>query len=103
MELIKPLIALVPTSTLLAGSIVLIVRERTVCSFLQLLGAGCLVVVALAHISESLRVFPWMRWGFEDSPGHYLNLLSAVLGLTLFPAAYLAQTLRSTRGQRGRR
>jgi len=36
-----------------------------------------------------------MRWGLEDSPGHYLDLVSAILGLTLFPAGYLAHALRS--------
>jgi ABC-type amino acid transport system permease subunit len=95
MELITPLLALVPTSVLLAGSIGLFVRRRTVCTFVQLLGAACLIVVVFTHISESLHLFPWMRWGLEDSPGHYLDLVSAILGLTLFPAGYLAHALRS--------
>jgi hypothetical protein len=30
-------------------------------------------------------LFPFMRWGEEDSAGHYLDLSSAVLGVTLFP------------------
>jgi len=30
-----------------------------------------------------------MHWGAEHSAGHYLDLSSAVLGLTLFPAVYL--------------
>ena len=58
-------------------------------SFLQLLGAGCLMVVVLAHICEALHLFPWMRWGSEHSVGHYLDLWSAVLGFTLFPVGYL--------------
>jgi hypothetical protein len=89
------LAALVPVCMLFAGSAVLFSRGKTVCSFLQLLGAGCLVMVVLAHVSETLRLFPWMHWGLEHSAGHYLDLGSAVLGLTLFPVGYLFHALRS--------
>jgi hypothetical protein len=34
---------------------------------------------------ERLHLFPSMHWGLEDSVGHYLDVSSAVLGLTLFP------------------
>ena len=63
------------------------------CSFLQLLGAGCLVIVVLSHVFEALHLFPWMHWGAERSVGHYLNISSAVLGLTLFPTGYLLHAL----------
>ncbi len=65
--LLKGLLALVPTSMLLAGSIVLFRSRRTVGSFLQLLGAGCLIVVALTHVFEALHLFLWMHWGLEGS------------------------------------
>jgi hypothetical protein len=68
-------------------------RDKTLYSFLQLLGAGCFVIVVLAHISEGLHMFPWMHWGLEHSAGHYLDLSSAVLGLTLFPTGYLLHSL----------
>jgi len=68
-------------------------RGKTVCSFLQLLGAGCLVIVVLSHVFEALHLFPWMHWGAERSVGHYLNISSAVLGLTLFPTGYLLHAL----------
>jgi hypothetical protein len=35
-------------------------KEKTVCSFLQLLGAACLAVVARTHICEALHLFSWM-------------------------------------------
>jgi hypothetical protein len=89
------LAALVPVCMPFAGSAVLFSRGKTVCSFLQLLGAGCLVMVVLTHVSETLRLFPWMHWGLEHSAGHYLDLGSAVLGLTLFPIGYLLHALRS--------
>ncbi len=85
----------IPVCMLLSGSVVLFRRSKTVCSFLQLLGAVCLVVVVLAHAAEALHVFPGMRWGLEDSVGHYLDFWSAVLGLALFPAGYLLHALRS--------
>jgi len=90
---LKALVALVPTCMLFSGSVVLFSRGKTVWSFLQLLGAGCLVVVALTHVSEALHLFPWMRWGLEDSLGHYLHLSSVALGLTLFPIGYLFHAL----------
>ena len=88
------LLALAPVSVLLAGSAILFLRGKTLASFLQLVGAGCLAVVALAHICEALRLFPWMHWGLAHSVGHYLNFWSGVLGLTLFPLGYLFHTLR---------
>jgi uncharacterized membrane protein len=86
---------LAPACVLLAGSAMLFSREKTVCSLLQLLGAGGLVVVAVTHVAEALRWFPWMRWGLEDGAGHYLDLVSAVLGLALFPTGYLFHALQS--------
>jgi len=58
-------------------------------SFLQLVGAGCLVIVVLIHISEAPNLFPRLHLGRENSVGHYLDFWSAVLGLTLFPLGYL--------------
>jgi hypothetical protein len=89
----KSLVALLPAGILFVGSVLLFLKERTLGSFLQPLGAGCLMVVVLAHICEALHLFPWMHWGAEHSVGHYLDLGSAVLGLTLFPIGYLLHAL----------
>ena len=91
--LAKALVALVPACMLLSGSIVLFFRGRTVWAFLQLLGAGFLVLVVLTHVSEALHLFAWMHWGLEHSVGHYLDLCSVILGLTLFPVGYLFHAL----------
>ena len=91
--LLKALVALVPAGILFVGSVLLLLRRRTLGSFLQLLGAGCLVVVVLTHLCEAIHLFPWMQWGEEHSVGHYLDLWSAVLGLTLFPIGYLLHAL----------
>lgn len=91
--LAKSLIAFLPACMLVFGSAVLFLRGKTVGSLLQLIGAGCLVVVILTHLCEALHLFPWMHWGSEHSLGHYLDLSSAVLGLTLFPIGYLLHAL----------
>jgi hypothetical protein len=91
--LFKAFVALVPACILFSGSVVLFSGKKSVRSFLQLLGAGCLVVVVLTHIFEALHLFPWMHWGLEHSVGHYLDLWSAVLGLTMFPVGYLLHAL----------
>ena len=66
-----------PACLLFSGSVVLFFRGKTVPSFLQLLGAGCLLVVVLAHVSEALHLFPWMQWGLPQSVGHYVDFWSA--------------------------
>ena len=95
--LLKGLVVLVPASMLFSGSVVLFFRGKSVCSLLQLLGAGCLVVVVLTHVCEALHLFPWMHWGLEHGVGHYLDFWSAVVGLTLFPVGYLFHALTSDR------
>jgi hypothetical protein len=92
--LAKALVALVPAGMLFVGSVVLFLRERTPGSFLQPLGAGFLVMVVLIHLCEGLHMFPAMDWGAKHSVGHYLDLWSAVLGLTLFPVGYLLHALK---------
>ena len=97
--LFKGLVALVPPTILFSGSVVLFFRGKTVCSLLQILGAGCLVLVVLTHVCEALHLFPWMQWGLEQSVGHYLDFWSAVLGLTLFPLGYLYHALTKRQAQ----
>ena len=87
--LLKTLVALVAVCMLFSGSAVMFFRGKTAPLFLQLFGAGCLLVVVATHIFEALHLLPWMRWGDEHGVGHYLDLGSALLGLTLFPLGYL--------------
>jgi succinate dehydrogenase/fumarate reductase cytochrome b subunit len=87
--LLKALVALLPTSVLLSASVVLFLKGKTMSSLLQLLGAGCLVMVMLTHVCEALQLFPWMHWGSEHGVGHYLDASSAALGIALLPLGYL--------------
>jgi len=91
--LAKSMIAFLPACMLLSGSALLFRRGKSVGSLLQLIGAGCLVIVVLTHLCEALYLFPWMHWGSEHSVGHYLDLSGAVLGLTLFLIGYLIHAL----------
>lgn len=93
LTLLKSLIALLPVGMVFFGSAILFSRGRSGRSLLQLLGAGCLVLVVLTHVAEALQLFPRMHWGDEHSVGHYLDLWSALVGLTLFPLGYLLHTL----------
>lgn len=51
------------------------------------IGVAFLLIVVLTHVAEHWRIFPGMGWGLPNSPGHYLDLSSAVLGVTFLLAA----------------
>ena len=93
--LLKALVASLPATALLFWSVAVFFRGRTVWSAVQLLGAGCLLMVVITHICEALQLLPWMHWGDEHSVGHYLDLSSAVLGVTIPPIGYLCQRRRT--------
>lgn len=96
--LVKSLLAFLPVSMLLAGSLNLVLNRKSFSALLQLSGAAFLTIVPLTHVCEALGLFPVMQWGQQHSAGHYLDFCSAVLGFTLFPLGYLFHTLRTTEG-----
>jgi uncharacterized membrane protein len=75
--------------TTFVASAIALVQERNAPSFIQLLGAGCLIIVVLAHVAERFDFLPSMGWGLPESIGHYVDLVSAVVGLMLLPVGYL--------------
>jgi O-antigen ligase len=81
------------------ASVVALAQERNAPSFMRLLGAGCLIMVVLAHVAERFDFFPSMGWGLPESTGHYVDLVSAVAGLILLPAGYLSETREMTRSR----
>jgi hypothetical protein len=101
--LFKALIALLPVSLLLSGSVIMWLRGKTSYQLIQLFGAGCLVVVVLTHVCEALHLLPGMHWGLEHSAGHYVDLAAAVLGVALFPVGYLLQALHQPNEGHSRR
>lgn len=85
----KAVILAVPVALVLRFSIARFARAKTLSTLLQLLGAGCLIIVVLTHVAEVLHVLPSMGWGEPHSVGHYTDLASAVLGTTLLIAAFV--------------
>jgi hypothetical protein len=61
------------------------------------LGVVCLIVVALTHVAEAFHIFPRMGWGLSDSPGHYLDLVSAMFGLPLLVAGLVVRAISRSR------
>jgi hypothetical protein len=57
---------------------------------LVIAGATCWLVVVLTHVAERWQAWPSMGWGQTGSPGHYLDLTSALAGAVFLLAAYLA-------------
>jgi hypothetical protein len=47
------------------------------------------LIVVLTHVAERFHLFPSMGWGLPDSPGHYLDLFSAIGGVALLLAAFV--------------
>jgi len=45
---------------LFSGSVFWFFRDKTGWALLQLIGAGCLLVVVLAYVAEALELFPSM-------------------------------------------
>jgi hypothetical protein len=85
----KAVVLTVPVALLLRVSVARFARAKTLSALLQLLGAGCLVIVVLTHVAEALHVLRSMGWGEPHSVGHYADLVSAVLGTTLLFAAFM--------------
>ena len=97
MTLVKAVGALIPVCLLITWSGILFARDKTPGRFLQALGAGCLLIDVLTHVAEALDLFAFMHWGEEQSLGHYLDLSSAVLGVTLLPLGYVVHALAKSR------
>ena len=63
---------------------------------LVLAGYGCLGVMILTHVAEALHLLPGMGWGLPNSPGHYLDLFSAIFGIVLLLVACIVRLLHRT-------
>ena len=61
----------------------------TIGRILLLSGSGFLILVVLTHVAKSFHIFPAMGWGLPNSAGHYLDLVSAILGCIFLPLGFL--------------
>lgn len=80
-------------AVIFAASSIRLARDRMASAAVQVVGASGLVMVVLAHLAETFRWLPAMGWGRPDSVGHYLDLVSAIMGVTLLLLGYLAGAL----------
>ncbi len=87
--LIKAVVASIAVAVIFWYAITMFAQRQTLWSAIQLTGAGGFAVVVVAHMCEALHLLPWFGWGEEHSVGHYIDLTSAILGLTLLPFGYL--------------
>jgi len=87
--LIKAAVASIPVTAIVSYAITAFARRRNVWAAVQLTGAAGLAVVVVAHVCEALHLLPWFGWGQDHSVGHYIDLSSAILGLTLLPVGYV--------------
>jgi hypothetical protein len=92
--LVRALVASLPGSMLLVASALAVKREASLGALLQLLGSGFLAIVVLTHFCEALGLLAWMNWGRQHSVGHYVDLASSILGVTLVPGGYLIRRSR---------
>ena len=65
-------------------------------------GYACLLVVVLTHVAERFSILPSMGWGLPDSPGHYLDLLSALTGIGLLLCGLAVRVRGAWKGASGR-
>lgn len=85
---------LVPILALLVASALSYRGHKTLPSLIQLIGASLLLVVVFAHLCEAFSILPSMGWGKERTPGHYLDLSSAVLGAVLLAVGSVLRIAR---------
>ena len=83
LTLLKALAGLILIGVLCASSTLTHRKKRSWSSAFQLAGGCFLLVVVASHICEALQLLAWMDWGAANSVGHYLDLVSAIAGVTL--------------------
>ncbi len=96
-KLFRPLLLLLPIGALFVWSLLSFAKTKTGLAFMQLIGAGLLVVVVATHICGALSLFSLMEWGAPHSAGHYLDLGSAILGVSLLSVVALLRLSNAKR------
>ncbi len=69
----------------------------TVGQIFLLLASACLLMVVLTHVAETFQVFPAMGWGLPNSVGHYIDLVSASLAITLLLLGFIIEMITRRR------
>ena len=77
----------------LCASAIAFAKEKTALASMQLIGSVFLAVMVCTHFAETFHLFPQMGWGLPYSAGHYIDLMSAWGGASLFALGYLLRKL----------
>jgi|SRR5882762_6787934 len=96
---LKGLLALAAACVFLGTSVILLLTRRGFVSTLQALGLGCFAVMALTHVFKAFSILPALGWGHPHSVGHLIDLVAALLGVTLVMTSFLLR-YRSSLGAR---
>lgn len=86
-SVLKGLLALAAACVFLGVCAVLVLTRRGLSSALQALGIGG--VMALTHVFEKFSILPELGWGRPHSVGHFIDLVAALLGVTLVTTSFL--------------
>jgi hypothetical protein len=86
---VKGLLALAAACVFLGVSLILFLTRRGFASALQALGIGCFAIMALTDVFEAFSILPSLGWGRPNSVGHFINLVAALLGVTLVTTSFL--------------
>lgn len=93
-SVLKGLLAFAAACVFLAGCVALFVTRRGLSSALQALGIACFGMMALTHAFEKFAILPELGWGQPHSVGHYVDLVAALLGVTLVTTGFLIPRIR---------
>jgi len=85
----------VPVFLIFRASLIAFFRWRSLAAGLRAVGSGFLVIIVLAHVCETFRLLRWMNWGQQHSPGHYLDLASAIVGPILLLVGHVLASAAS--------
>jgi hypothetical protein len=96
---LKGLLALAAACVFLGTSVILLLTRSGFVSTLQALGLGCFAVMALTHVFKAFSILPALGWGHPHSVGHLIDLVAALLGVTLVMTSFLLR-YRSSLGAR---
>jgi len=91
--LLRVIVISIPVLMALWASTLAFAKEKTLTALVQLTGALCLLLVIFAHTSEAVGFLPSMGWGQPNTAGHYIDLASAIIGVTLLTVGYLLRRL----------
>jgi hypothetical protein len=98
---LKGLLALAAACVFLTVSVTLFLTRRGLVWGLQALGIGCFGIMALTHVFEAFAILPAFGWGQPRTIGHLIDLVAALLGVTLVVTSFLLWRWRQHRSDLG--